>query len=376
MPGDFFFTEHMAVLWCKQEDFTAFTTIVGERKSELIFRSAGLFFEMYNQEPTHLFPRHIPEYSHGITIRGLHQKHSIKDILNAITSCSKLVYNIWFEGLQRLQGLGLLPAKDKLQDRIFLLVKDRDSIYDLMKSPIQTLAYPGSKMYMSCTPLPDSQNETLSFNRKTLAFVDYCQKQSKLPHLLREQLSSIDHTHAKGIAPYAYEYTSKGSRRFLPAEKSRSRKVAYEQGDSHVSTKQEDDSSTRLKDMLSTINSLVAKQADYEKQNASLQVQLNLQKKKQEEIESDLEAKKKDDSKRKNDLKHLMDKDTSRDKRIKALECSANNFREGENRLMKLYEESNIRFKTLEETNSDLVRLLVQKNILTPNTPHSPHDNV
>ena len=71
-----------------------------------------------------------------------------------------------------------------------------------------------------------------------------------------------------------------------------------------------------------------------------------------------------------------MDKDTSRDKRIKALEASANNFREGENRLMKLYEESNIRFKTLEETNSDLVRLLVQKNILTPNTPHSPHDNV
>ena len=128
--------------------------------------------------------------------------------------------------------------------------------------------------------------------------------------------------------------------------------------------------------MMSTINSLVAKQADYEKQNASLQVQLNLQKKKQEEIEADLEAKKIDDSKRKCDLKNLMDKDTSRDKRIKALESSAINSREGENRLMKLYEESNIRFKTLEETNSDLVRLLVQKNILTPNTPQSPHNNV
>ena len=127
---------------------------------------------------------------------------------------------------------------------------------------------------------------------------------------------------------------------------------------------------------MSTINGLVAKQADYEKQNASLQVQLNLQKKKQEEIEADLEAKKLDDCKRKSDLKSLMDKDTSKDKRIKALESSATSFREGENRLMKLYEESSIRFKTLEETNSDLVRLLVQKNIITSNTSQHPHDNV
>jgi hypothetical protein len=344
MPGEHYFTEHMAVLWCNQEDYTAFTKIVGERKSELMFRSAGLMFEMYNHEPAHLFPRHVPEYSYGITIRGLHQKHSIKDILTSLTACSKHVYNIWFEGLQRLQGLGLLPAKDKLSDRIFLLVKDRDSIYELMKSPIQLLAEPGAKMYMACTPLPDSQNEALSFNRKTLGFVDFCQRNNKLPHLLKEQLASIDHTHAKGITPYAYEYTSKGSRRFLPADKSRSRKIAHGQGDSSISTKHEDESSTRLKDMMSTINSLVAKQADYEKQNASLQVQLNLQKKKQEEIEADLEAKKIDDSKRKCDLKNLMDKDTSRDKRIKALESSAINSREGENRLMKLYEESNIRF--------------------------------
>ena len=380
MPGDQFFTEHMAVLWCEHKDYTSFTNIIGERKSELVFLCGGFVFEMYNQEPNHLFPRHIPEYSYCITIRGIHSKYSLKDILHAVASCKKTVHSIWFEGPQILQGLGLLPPKDRLQDRIYLLVDDKDCIFELMKSPIQQMADKDSKIYMSNAAFPDSQSETLCFNRKTMMFAEHCKKQHKLPYVLKEQLLYIEQTHAKGIIAHPYEYSSRGSRRFLQPEKSRPRKVNHEPTVSTIKVVHEDDASARLNDMLTTIQGLVAKQADVEKQNASLQIQLNLQKKKQEDLEADLKKKKKDDSDlaamRKNDIKHLMEKVVSSEKLIKALDSNSSDFKASENRLLKMYEESQIKFKNLEDTNNDLVRILLSKNILTHNSPDTTYNDV
>ena len=132
--------------------------------------------------------------------------------------------------------------------------------------------------------------------------------------------------------------------------------------------------------MLTTIQGLVAKQADVEKQNASLQIQLNLQKKKQEDLEADLKKKKKDDSDlaamRKNDIKHLMEKVVSSEKLIKALDSNSLDFKASENRLLKMYEESQIKFKNLEDTNNDLVRILLSKNILTHNSPDTTYNDV
>lgn len=131
---------------------------------------------------------------------------------------------------------------------------------------------------------------------------------------------------------------------------------------------------------MTTIQGLVAKQADVEKQNASLQIQLNLQKKKQEDLEADLKKKKKEDSDlsamRKNDFKHLMEKVVSSEKLIKALDSHSLDYKASENRLLKMYEQSQIKFKTLEDTNNDLVRILLSKNILTPNSPDTTCNDV
>jgi hypothetical protein len=351
MPGDHFFTEHMAVLWCEHKDFNAFTSLVGNRRSEMVFQSGGLNFEMYNSEPRHLFPRCIPEYSIPVCIRGLDSKYTLSAILSAILATGHYVYNIWFEGLQRLQELGLITATERLPNKVYVLMENREAVFDLMNSDLKHMTH-GARLYTSCVSLPDTSNEALCFAKKVGSFFMYCQKLSKIPYVLRDQVNAYTACHDTGVVPHHYEYVGKGTREFLKKVESKAMTVKR-----NASLITKDNESHRVAELITTVNALLASQAATEKHNASLQSQLNIQKQRQEEIEYALQEKKSED----------IEAANKRDAAFKVLEAQVANNIQSEQKLQTLMEEAKSRFKSIEDANSAILQIMLSKNMINTN---------
>ena len=360
MPGEHFFTEHMAVLWCKHEDVNAFTSLVGSRKSEMIFQCAGLNFEMYNTEPRYLFPRCIPEYSIPVCIRGLDPKYSLLDILSAILATGHYVYNIWFEGLQRLQELGLITANERLPNKVYVLMENREAVFDLMNSELKHMTH-GAKLYTSCVSLPDTSNEALCFAKKVGAFYFYCQRLSKLPYVLKDQINAYNACHDTGVVPFNYEYAGKGARLF--SKKVDATAVTLKRTANQITI--DNDTSYRVAELVTTVNALLASQAATEKHNASLQAQLNIQKQRQEEMEYALQEKKSED----------IEAANKRDAAFKALETQVSNTRQSELKLQTLMEEAKTRFKNIEDANSAILQIMLSKNMINTGSHDSSGQN-
>ena len=348
MSGEHFFTEHMAVLWCEHKDANAFTSLVGNRKSELIFQSAGLNFEMYNNEPRYLFPRCIPEYSIPVCIRGIDPKYTLSAILSAILATGHHVYNIWFEGLQRLQELGLITANERLPNKVHVLLENREAVFDLMNSDLKNMTH-GARLYTSCVSLPDTSNEALCFAKKVGSFYLFCQRLKKIPYAFKDQLSAYSACHDTGVTPFHYEYVGKGSRSFSKKEDTTS--MTLKRTSNLISNS---DTSTRVAELVTTVNALLASQAATEKHNASLQAQLNIQKQRQEEMEFALQQKKSED----------IEAEIRRDAVFKVLEEQISTTEQSEQKLQSLMEEAKSRFKNIEDANSAILQIMLSKNMI------------
>jgi hypothetical protein len=350
----------MAVLWCEHKDVNAFTSLVGNRRTEMVFQSAGLNFEMYNSEPRHLFPRCIPEYSIPVCIRGIDSKYTLSSILSAILATGHFVYNIWFEGLQRLQELGLITATERLPNKVYVLMENRESVFDLMNSELKNMTH-GARLYTSCVALPDTSNEALCFAKKVGSFYMYCQKLNKLPYVLKDQISAYSACHDTGIVPFHYEYVGQGSRSFL--KKSDSNAVTIKRNTSLVT--KDNDTLKRVAELVTTVNALLASQAATEKHNASLQSQLNIQKQRQEEMEYALQEKKSEDIQSVN----------KRDAAFKVLEGQVFSTLQNEQKLQTLMEEAKSRFKSIEDANSAILQIMLSKNMINTAPNSTPGQN-
>ena len=304
---------------------------------------------MYNTEPCHLFPRCIPECSIPVCIRGLDPKYSLSNILTAILSTGHYVYNIWFEGLQRLQELGLIIANDRLPNKVYVLMENREAVFDLMNSDLKHMTH-GNKLYTSIVSLPDTSNEALCFAKKVSDFYTYCYRLKKVPYVLKAQLNDYAAYHDNGVVPFHYEYLGKGSRPF--SKKVDKTAVALKRPDNLIT--KDIDTSNRVAELVTTVNALLASQAATEKHNASLQAQLNIQKQRQEEIEYALQEKKSED----------ILSASKRDAAFQALEAQVSNTRQSELKLQTLIEEAKSRFKSIEDANSAILQIMLSKNMI------------
>jgi len=180
----------------------------------------------------------------------------------------------------------------------------------------------------------------------------YCQKLSKIPYVFKDQISAYTACHDTGVVPYHYEYVGKGTREFLKKVESRAMTVKR---NSSLITK--DNESHRVAELITTVNALLASQAATEKHNASLQAQLNIQKQRQEEIEYALQEKKSED----------IEAANKRDAAFKVLEAQVSNNMQSEQKLQTLMEEAKSRFKSIEDANSDILQIMLSKNMINTN---------
>ena len=186
----------------------------------------------------------------------------------------------------------------------------------------------------------------------------YCQKLSKLPYVLKDQISAYSACHDSGVVPLHYEYVGKGTRSFLKKVDSKALTIKR---NSSLSTK-DDYSSNRVAELVTTVNALLASQAATEKHNASLQAQLNIQKQRQEEIEHALQEKKLED----------IEGANKRDAAFKLLEAQVSNTLQSEKKLQTLMEEAKSRFQSIEDANNAILQIMLSKNMINTNPNNSP----
>jgi len=199
------------------------------------------------------------------------------------------------------------------------------------------------------------------FCKKVGAFYTYCQRLDRLPYVLKDQVNAYNACHDTGVVPVNYEYVGKGARSF--SKKVDATAVTLKRSANHITI--DKDTSNRVAELVTTVNALLASQAATEKHNASLQVQLNIQKQRQEELEYALQEKKSED----------IEAANKRDAAFKALETQVSNTQQSELKLQTLMEEAKTRFKNIEDANSAILQIMLSKNMINTGSHDSSGQN-